>query len=213
MTNSIPWFAYSPSPFSVLMYIVMIIYAAWKIGKSVNRSRLLRLTDGFFVSGLAVLPTDAAWVLASAVRWGPLFNFEKHVWPLILCFGRDVAGTVFCLMFVYWLFQQKILKVTKITVAAYILNAVYLVFWFGLSSSPEFTDWTFALRHNAAPAVVLQSFVLSHIIGRIVFMPIFLSLFKSGGYSLRARFCGLKEKTHNKPKNKQRIKVIPVKKL
>lgn len=175
--SDVPWFALSPSPLSLSIYVVMILYAAYKIKKFYpDRRLILRLTDGFFLTGLTTLSFDSIWIIFSALRWGSLFPW-KDVFQLILCFGRNISGLILCILLVLWLFHGGVVKVRRSTILIYAINVIYLAIWFSFSISPAGTDWTYAIRHNAPFQVILTSFFLSHIIGRFPVALFYYSMF------------------------------------
>jgi hypothetical protein len=139
----VPFWALSPSPFSLFFYCLLIVVAYRKLKPYVRAKRwrvLVGLTDCLFVVGFAVLLCDTLWILASGLRFG--VAFPESVLQLVFCFFRDVAALIFCSLLIYSYFQRKILKVDWRVCAWVIVDVLFLAVWFLSASSPAYTDWT-----------------------------------------------------------------------
>lgn len=178
--SDIPWFALSPSPFSIIFWLVLIIWGARRLLRKVEYRRLKylnALTDTFFVLGLVVLSTDLMWVLICALRFGSLY--ADSVLQLVLYAARDVAGMLFCYLLTSQYFKKEIFHFNRKTVASYLLNLTFLAIWFACAEGPWFTDWTYAIRYDYSAAVIWTAFFISHVIGKIIVWLIYYSLWES----------------------------------
>ncbi|MHA1829067.1 MAG: hypothetical protein ACTSX6_10530 [Candidatus Heimdallarchaeaceae archaeon] len=150
----IPWYAQSPSPFSIAWYC-LYGYVAHRNGFSWR--------DSVWLVGFVVLSGDLIWVAASGLRFG--WFYPDSVPQLILCAARDFAGMLFCLIML-----KTPIKFNDLTVLGYITNIVFMLIWFLLAPSPAYTDWTYAIKHNYPLPTIITAFIFSHIIGRIILL-------------------------------------------
>lgn len=174
---ALPWFAFSPSPFTVAYWLLLAGWAATFKLKYIpykRFTRLAKLTDGLFIVGLVVLSNDIVWVVGSLLKWGGLY--PESVFQLYLCIGRNIAGVVLCVLAVWPYLKIRLIRFTFITAALYLVNVAFMTVWFWLAPSPAFTDWTFAIRHNYSFNVVFSGFLVSHILGKTLTALIYLSL-------------------------------------
>lgn len=172
----VPWWALSPSPFSITFYIVLIAFAADRFlaASSYRRLKFLAaLTDAFFLVGLVVLSLDTVWVLCSGLRFGALH--PEGLRQLAFVAGRNVAGIVLCLILVGGYFTW-LLKFGKTSLLAFAVNVGFMATWFALSPSPAWTDWTYAIRYDYPFTVMFTSFLVSHGVGKGLVTALFLSL-------------------------------------
>lgn len=174
----VPFWALSPSPFSLFFYCLLIFVAYRKLKPYIVAKRwrrLVGLTDSLFIVGFVVVLCDTLWILASGLRFGS--SFPESVLQLVFCFFRDVAALIFCSLFIYHYFKRGMLGFSESFWCWILVNVVFLAVWFHSAPNPAYTDWTFAIRHGYSLKVIAQSFISSHIIGRIITFLIFYSLF------------------------------------
>lgn len=140
------------------------------------RGRLLNLVDSLLLLAVSVVALDVVWIICSGYRWG--FLYPCDLWHLGLAGLRNIACLAFCGLSIFDLFRQGVVSIKKSTAVAFLVNCAFMALWFGLSPSPAFTDWQYAIRHGFSTDVVLVSFVTSHIIGKSLSATVFLSLFE-----------------------------------
>lgn len=175
--QDLPWWALSPSPFSIAFYLVLIFFAAGRLRRLTDYgrfSRLKTLSDAFFLLGFFVLIGDLTWVVACGFRFG--LEFFDSLPQLLMAGGRDIAGILLCS---YWLRQAQrncLVNINQHTMRLLLLNAVFIAVWFLLAPNPAWTDWTFAFRHNFSGGVVISSFFISHVLGKFLIGCAFLSI-------------------------------------
>jgi len=175
------WWMKSPSPFTLIIWLLFTLWITHKIIKKVKYRRwqlLNAFTDGLFTVGLVVLVGDFMWVAACLLRFGMEYPFYPDVFQLLLCLARDAVGAVFCFLLVKHLFDNGFLRFDGHFILATMLNASFLALWFISADSPAWTDWTYALRYNFPLEVVVRSFVLSHVVGRIFLFIMLYSLLR-----------------------------------
>jgi len=176
----VPFWALSPSPFSIVFYLLLTVYALKQIFKDLvilrKRDYLLAFTDAVLIVGFVVVYLDTFWIVACGLRFG--WQYPDSVLQLIFAFGRNIAGLIFCYMLIGNYFRQGKLKLTNKTTQLFFLNILFLAVWFVAAPSPAFTDWTFAIRHGYSWNVILTSLFISHFIGKILVAAIFLSLWR-----------------------------------
>lgn len=179
--NEIPWYALSPSPFSIAFYLILISYAYLQIRKrralDTRRKKVIALTECFFLVGLVVVFLDTFWIMVSGLRWA--FLYPDDLFQLGLAAGRNIAAVALCLMFVGDYFKIRLIRINNYTRALFLLNFAFLSLWFVLSPSPAYTDFTFAIRHGYPENVVLGSFLISHLIGKSIVAGIFKTIWQN----------------------------------
>lgn len=177
-----PWWAFSPSPFSLIFYAILIAYATAKMLKRNTYRRtgiwkvIVAFTDGFFALAFLVLLTDLLWIVGSGLRFGGMY--PESVLQLVLCAFRNIFGLIGVNYITSKFFDYGLLNVTKWTTILFYVNVLYLVLWFTLSPSPAYTDWTFAIKYDYPLQIIVQSFLTSHIVGRVILALMFYSLFQ-----------------------------------
>lgn len=176
--SELAWWMLSPSPFSILFYLLLTFYGMRKLMAKVQYKRkvLGSFTDGLFLVGFIVLITDTIWVVMSGLRFGSLY--PRSVPQLVLSAGRNLVGLLLCYLLVGGYFKQGVCKLTKHTAQLILVNTVFIVVWFLLAPSPAYTDWTFAIRHDYPLLTVLSSFLISHIIGKTLVAATYLTIWR-----------------------------------
>ena len=157
----------SPSPFSILFYLLLTFYGMRKLMVKVEYKRLKILgsfTDALFLVGFIVLITDTVWVVICGLRFG--MAYPSSVSQLVLSAARNLVGVLFCYLLVGGYFKQGVCKLTKATLYLILVNTFFITLWFLLAPSPAYTDWTFAIRHDYPLATVVSSFFISHFVGK-----------------------------------------------
>ena len=179
--NNVPWWALSPSPFSIVFYLLLTVYALKQIFKDLmilrKRDYLLAFTDAVLIVGFVVVYLDTFWIVACGLRFG--WQYPDSVLQLIFAFGRNITGVILCYMLIGNYFRQGKLKLTNKTTQLFFLNILFLAVWFVAAPSPAFTDWTFAIRHGYSWSVILTSLFISHFIGKSLVAVIFLSIWRT----------------------------------
>ena len=173
----LPWWVFSPSPFTIAFYIVLISISARILRRRIHYERFPRIsaiTDSFFILGFFVLFADLLWVIVCALRFGMLF-FDSLP-QLLMCGGRDSVGMFLCSYWVKEAQKRCVINIDQRTSRLLFAYAVFLVIWFLLAPNPAFTDWTYALRHNYPCETVILSFSISHILGKFLIGCAFLSV-------------------------------------
>jgi len=172
-----PWFYRSPSPWSLIFYLIMTLYgyrklkgidyARWPGPAGSLLARLVRLTDAFAVFALIIMVQDTLWLTFNTVRWWPEYH-QYMDFSYFACFLRNgAAAALFFIMTVdkygqAWRFNRK-------TFAAFLVQCGVLgIVFFILAADPGMTDWTYAIRHNQADEKILAAFLLSHVIMKIL---------------------------------------------
>lgn len=176
---SLPWYALSPSPFTVVYWIVLASWAAiFRLNvQTYKRFQMFaRFTDALFIVGLVVVSNDIIWVFACLFKWGALY--PASVPQLGFCVARNVAAVMFCYLLTFHLFKKRVVGFTKATWLLYGVNVLFMSVWFWLAPTPAFTDWTYAIRHDYSLNVVAGSFLISHIGGKTLTGLIYLSLWR-----------------------------------
>ena len=170
----------SPSPFSIIFYLLLTAYAMKQIFKDLiilrKRDYLSLFTDAMLIVGFVVVYLDTFWIIACLLRFG--WYFPDSILQLLFAFGRNITGLILCYMLIGNFFKQKKLEITKRVTQVFFLNILFLAVWFLLSPSPAFTDWTYAIRHDYSLNVIVQGFFISHVIGKSLVAAFFYTIWK-----------------------------------
>ena len=176
----VPWWALSPSPVSILFYLLLAFYAMKRLLQVKHYPKwtyVVTFTDALLLVGFVVLLLDACWVLVCAIRFLP--EYPGSFFQLAFSFCRDIAGVVFCYLLTSSLFKHRIFTIRQQTPILFVLNLLFLIVWFWAAPSPAYTDWTFAIRNDYGWDVVAASFVMSHVLGKSLVATIFLSCWEA----------------------------------
>lgn len=178
------WCWKSPSIWTLIFWTILAYWSSRQLRKRVKYRRFEKLnsfTDGLFILGFIVLTTDLMWVLVCLSRFGPLYvsiNLDS-VWQMVFCALRDLVGILFCFLLIGNYFLKGIVKINKHTIIMYLVNLAFLLAWFYLAPSPAWTDWTYAIRYDYSFIIVLESFVISHAIGKSIVTILYLTIWRS----------------------------------
>lgn len=178
------WWWKSPSMWTFVFWAVLAYWGGKQLRKRVKYRRFERLnsfTDGLFILGFMVLTCDLMWVLVCLSRFGALYiSINMHsVWQMILVAFRDLVGILFCFLLIGNYFLKGIVKINKHTIIMYLVNLAFLLAWFYLAPSPAWTDWTYAIRYDYPFIIVLESFVVSHVVGKSIVAVLYLTIWRS----------------------------------
>lgn len=181
--SDLPWFAFSPSPWTLIFWAILTFWLYRKIQHKKKADRFIQKLslwiDGLFIVGFFVLVSDSVWVMGSLNRWGPLFPWGDS-FQMILCLFRNAAGLIFLYLLTNQYFKEKFVRISKKFLLGLALNALFMGVWFYLAPSPAFTDWTFAIRYDYDLSVIVFSFFLSHVVGRIIWFLMFYQAIARG---------------------------------
>lgn len=167
----VPWWAKSPSPYSLIFWIVL---ALWGMNKLPKKLRKYRFFEAAWIIGLVVLSFDALWCVFQGIFFGYLH--PQAITQLMFCFLRDLAGFVLCWIFSYHYFEDGSLKVGYETWMLVMLEVGFMMVWFKMSPDPSFTDWTYAIRMGYEPMRIIIAFIISHVIAKFIQGLIFISM-------------------------------------
>lgn len=162
--NSLPWWALSPSPFSLAFYAILIIIGIRKLIKINEYKRfkhLVAFSDSFFIVGFAILLGDLSWSIICALRFGSMF--PKDLLQITLVIARNFVGLLLC-----YLLVVSNLRWTRKTTRYVAVNIMFQIVWFALAAGPQNTDWTYALKNGYSLATIVQAFFVSHVVGKAI---------------------------------------------
>lgn len=172
-TQDLPWYVKSPSPWSIAIWVILIYLGYRRIKKSGHDQwykekyrTITTLASSALFLAIPVLMTDLMWSTASLFKWMHLF--PESINSQVMVLGRDIAGLILCHLLVYDLFQMKIVHWSWEIWPSYLANAFFLIIWFGVAPHPALTDWTYAIRYSYPLKDVVSSFVISHVLGRVM---------------------------------------------
>lgn len=143
MTETIPWWAHSPSPMTLGIYSLLALYGAYKLGSKTPRQWIHNFCESAFVIGLIIIPYDYGWQTFQWLKFGYLYTHEiKIVYGTYI---RNLA--LYALCFVSsWKLADKTHKLELRNSLFFIIPTITLLITFLFSPDPGWTDWTFAFR-------------------------------------------------------------------
>lgn len=165
------WYTVSPAPWSILLYAIWAWWASKKIPKDryIRIHRLAAWVDAIWVAGVIVLVGDILWVLAVWIRW--ISTYPNELTLLVNCMIRNTSILTISLIMSWNLWKSKLVQWGPAVYLLWGVNLLYLLLWFGLAPSLEWTHWVYALEngYNCWPYV----WGIGYIIGRIITTTIF----------------------------------------
>jgi len=177
-----PWFAVSPSPWSLAFYFIMaVIGSRLLIMKGANYRKYPRLQsflDAFFLLGLIVFIQDTIWLLFNTWKWIlPLYSDTANFFNYYLRFPQNILMFVLFYLMVYPRFKKRIVSFNRCTAIVLLLIAVFTGAVFFLAPGQQLTDWTFAISKGFSDSTILQAFLISHVGYKLMIAWAFITLF------------------------------------
>lgn len=183
-----PWFAISPSPFSMAFYAVMAAIGSQLLIHRVNYRRvpmLLGFLDSLFLLGILIFIQDTFWLICNTVKWIiPLYSGVANFWNYYVRFPQNILGALLLLLLTWHLWKSKTVRFKKGTWICLVLIYSITLINFILAPNQAFSDWVFAANHDYADWIVIQGFILNVII-KVILGLAFLSMFKIEDNSIR----------------------------
>lgn len=177
--NEIPWWALSPSPFTLAFWLVLTAYGMKQLLRKVEYKRWRyyhAFGEASSTVGFIVLLLDLCWVVVCALRFGSMF--PNSMMQLALAGLRDLVGVIFCYLLIGNYFKTNVLHFKTSTILLVLVNWLFLAVWFIFAPSPAYTDWTFAIKHGYSVGVVALSFLVSHVVGKSLVASIYYALWR-----------------------------------
>lgn len=145
-SNPVPWWALSPSPFTLVFWGVLSLYGASRLSPKTLRQWLRRFGDSAFILGLIILPFDATWQIGQWLKFGYLYPTE--ITMVITVLARDIAGVILCLILSRNLFGEN--RPAQLKGLVYLLFPIAsLASSFLMAVDPGWTDWTYVMRYGS----------------------------------------------------------------
>ena len=179
MSLDIPFWAYSPSPFTIAFWLVLYFWGLFHLPIQAYSDAkrfpfLLRLFNGLLIVGLPVLLFDTFWAVLQGFSF--IYLHPEDMMQIASIIVRNMSFLFMCVLFTAPLFSKKVLKISFSTIIFTTMMLIYMVIWFSLAPDMSFTDWTYALRMGYSNQRVLEAFSISHIGGKFFQGLVFISL-------------------------------------
>lgn len=183
--GSLEWFWKSPSVYTLILWGICIFFLArWlhsnklykPLYKTPKRTLIMSMFDAALIVGFVVAFTDSMWCVVCGLRFGSMFPQDS--WQIIASFLRDVVAMLLFLFFIHPFFNLGILKLDQKTKILIVANGVFLSAWFLTAISPAQTDFTYAMIHDFPFETIFRTFLVSHVIGRILFVMLLWSFLR-----------------------------------
>jgi len=177
-----PWFDVSPNLWSMTFYLICgILGGRILLAKGVQYKRwpvLIAFTDGLFLILIIVLIQDTFWLLFNSLKWvgqyGSFMTFTGY-W---IRFPQNLIGLCFLFLCTYGVWKAKVVSFTR-TTTFWLGVIIFMMFVnFVLAPDPSWTDYTYAVRVLSPDWHILFSFILSHVVLKVLMALAFLGLFK-----------------------------------
>jgi len=164
------WYTISPTPWSIILYVIWAWWASKKIAPEENlRKRLAAWVDCVWIAGVVVLVGDILWVSAVWIRWVSLYPDEMML--LVYSQIRNLCLLSISIVMSWHLWKAKIVQWGSTVGKLWGLNLLYLLLWFGLAPGLEWTHWVYALENGYSCWPYVWG--IGYIIGRIITTLIF----------------------------------------
>jgi hypothetical protein len=182
-----PWFAVSPSPWSMIFYAVFGLIGAWQLLRSGAKYRrwpwLLAFIDALFLLGMIVFIQDSIWLVCNTFRWIlPLYSGVANFWNYYVRFAQNFLGFLLLTLLSYGNLRLRVAYFNRKTLAYLLLIACFTAAVFILAPNQGFTDWTFAVHYGYSDQVILEAFLISHVGYKALIALAFLCLFPDPGW-------------------------------
>ena len=177
-----PWFAVSPSPWSLAFYAVMAAIGSELLlrsgAKHGRAPRLMAFLDALFLLGIIVFIQDTIWLLINTWRWIiPLYSGTATFLNYYVRFPQNVVGALLLFLLTWGLWRSNLVAFRKKTVFWFAVISAFTFMVFLLAPGQQLTDWTYAISHGYSDQIILQAFLISHIGYKLLIALAFLSLF------------------------------------
>jgi hypothetical protein len=197
-----PWFAVSPSPWSLAFYALFglvgarILLAQWpglyvknnvEINNEINiksdvihnwRAWLRAFLDALFLLFMIVMIQDSIWLLANTAKWIiPLYSGVATFWNYYVRFPENILAFMLFGLLSYGKWRLGVATFNWKTLSYLLIIVGFTSAVFFLAPNQAWTDWTFAVSHHYSDQVILESFLISHVGYKSLIALAFLSLF------------------------------------
>lgn len=166
------WYTISPTPWSIIMYALWAWWGSKRLPRDnyIRFHRLAAWVDALWIAGVVVLVGDILWVLAVWIRWTAVYPTDKTL--LINSLVRDISGLVICLLMSKEWWSSARLSWNTNVFCLWLIDILYLVLWFGMAPSLEWTHWVYALENGFTTWPFV--WIISFIIGRAITTTIYI---------------------------------------
>ena len=165
------WYTISPSPWSIALYAIWAWWAVKKIPEDryIRFKRLAAWVDAIWVAGVVVLVGDILWVMAAWIRWMPTYPGELTL--LVNSQIRNMSMLTICILMSWKLWETKMVQWGSAVFRLWGVNLLFLLLWFGVAPSLEWTHWVYALENGYTiwPYAWAIGFIPGRIITTIIF--------------------------------------------
>lgn len=158
----VPWWALSPSPFTIAQYTLFTLYGMHHF----TGSKPKRFKLALFTLARVVLVSDCLWLAACAARFLP--EIPEGAGIILFSFLRNIVLYAF-----FYAATSSSGFNEKKPVTLWILNACFLASWFIIAQTPADTDWTYAITRGYPWSFIWSRFTVSHILGRVFVFAIY----------------------------------------
>ena len=179
-----PWFAVSPSPWSLVFYAIFGVIGARKLLSSRNYLKskrwpwLIAFIDALFLLGMIVFIQDTMWLFCNTWRWIlPMYSGVATFWNYYVRFPENLLGFWLFGLLTYGKWRLRVIVLSWKTLAYLLIIACFTFLVFALAPNQAFTDWTFAVHYGYSDQVILEAFLISHVGYKTLIALAFLSIF------------------------------------
>lgn len=193
-----PWFAVSPSPWSLAFYALFGLVGAWilisrwpgiygikddlssgiKHGSKFYKAWLLAFLDSLFLLFMIVMIQDSIWLWFNTWKWIiPSYSGVATFWNYYVRFVENALGFLLFLLLTYGRFKLRVVSFNWKTLSILLIIVAFTNIVFFLAPDQGWSDWTFAVSHHFPDQIILESFLISHVGYKALIALAFLSMF------------------------------------
>lgn len=172
--NDLPWWAFSPSPFTLFFWGLLIVYGVSRFSPRGWRDYAVHIWDACMILALVVFPVDTLWLICEWFKFGSLYPQDLTL--IVVCLIRNVGATIMCTILGWETLIGPRINLKKFSCLAWAIP--FYVVWFLEAGGLEVTDWTYALKMGFPIGRVLQSFFISHILLKSLQAAMYINLWR-----------------------------------
>lgn len=160
MSVETPWWAQSPSPYTLIYWFLLLLYGVSRFSPKGWRGWAVRLWDACLILALIIFPIDIMWLTCEWLKFGSAYPQDWLI--IVLCLIRDVGMITICVLLGWETLTGPRINLKNFSSLAWAIP--FYAVWFLEAGGLEVTDWTYALKMGFPFDRVLQSFLISHIL-------------------------------------------------
>jgi hypothetical protein len=140
---------------------------------------LIAFTDALFLILIIVLIQDSFWLTFNSIKWIGQYGSEMTFTGYWIRFPQNLVGLCFLALCSYGVWKARFVSFTRTTTFWMGVIVLMMLVNFILAPDPSWTDYTYAVRVGSPDWHILISFILSHVVLKILMFLAFQGLFRT----------------------------------